>query len=117
MATHTHTRWQRERASAASSHAPPAKGFRGGGEGAQGAASAAPRRACVRQDVVIETRDGLTRPFAKGHGNAQSAGSVQDPALRLNKLDPHLRVVDFLEEHAGMKVEDIKAARDGADLR
>mgnify|MGYP006096071459 FL=1 len=57
----------------------------------------------------------MERPFAKGHGNAQSAGSVQDPALRLKKLTAHLRVVDYLEEHAGMTVEDIKAERDEAD--
>ena len=75
-----------------------------------------PRCACARQDIVIERRDGdLERPFAKGHGNTQSAGSVQDPALRLKKLEPYLEAIEFMEGQAGMAVEEMKAARDEAD--
>jgi hypothetical protein len=40
---------------------------------------------------------------------------VHDPALRLKKLHCHLQVIAFLEEHANMPVEEMKAARDAAD--
>ena len=65
---------------------------------------------------MLESRDGSTqRPFTKGHGNALPAGNVHDPALRLKKLHCHLQVIAFLEEHANMPVEEMKAARDAAD--
>ena len=78
--------------------------------------SHSPRRACPRQEIVLELRDGSTQnPFAHAHGNSQPAGNVQDPALCTKKLEAHLRVIAFLEEHANMTVEEIKAARDNAN--
>ena len=65
---------------------------------------------------MLELRDGTRQhPFSKAHGNSQPAGNVQDPALCIKKLKAHLSVIAFLEQHANMTVEEMKAARDHAD--
>ena len=94
----------------------PCLGLRGGGEEGAWARREPLPRACARQDILIERHDGsLERPFAKAHGNTQPAGSVQDAALRLKKLMPHLALIEYIEDNAKMEVEEIKAARDEAD--